>query len=465
MVLFKPPEIIRVTRGHMGVEPDTNRPVESVVIDSRMVRKNSLFAALPGTKTDGHEFIEDACLRGASICLISEDEWVKRKNGLLSRTGGALAGVVVVDDTLKALQSLAAFHLRKFQDLVRIGITGSNGKTTTKEIAGSILSKIAKTTINKGNLNSEIGLPLSVFTVGPLDRFAVFEMGISQEGEMDVLADIVRPHVALITNIGTTHIEFLGSKERIAKEKKKIFKYFGEQGKGFLYENEAFYEYLEQDIRGEIYPFGQINTKGFSGSRHLGLDGSLIDWEGLQVHFPLFGSYNLINALGAISLTSALGAGHAAVENGLEEIKPLFGRSQIIKGSITVLQDCYNANPDSVKNVLDFFHFLKWDGRKVLILGSMLELGGDSEKAHMCLGRLIHTLMVDISFFFGKEMEAAYKELKQADSEKYLYWTCDFEKLLIEVTSRVKPGDLVLIKGSRGARMERLVEPLLQCAA
>jgi UDP-N-acetylmuramoyl-tripeptide--D-alanyl-D-alanine ligase len=387
---------------------------------------------------------------------------MKRYTSIAEQRG---IGFIVVENTLRALQDLAAYHLDHFPDLVRIGITGSNGKTTTKEIIGSILSHVKGTIVNQGNMNSETGLPLSAFRVDCSHHFAVFEMAMNHAGEMDDLARIVRPAYALITNIGSAHIEFLGSKDRIAQEKKKIFQHFSGRETGFLYEGEAYYDFLKEGIRGEIISFGPKSTKGFNGSKDLGLDGTAIDWEGLQVRFPLFGFHNLLNALSAITLTTNLGADMHAVKKGLEETKPLFGRSQIIRGCITVIHDCYNANPDSMETVLDFLSNLHWSGRKVVVLGSMLELGNESAKAHLEVARRAVMLRIDLCFLFGKEMEEAFQALKEENIKLWFYWTDNFDTLLAEVIGKVKAGDLVLIKGSRGVRLERLVEPLLKIAA
>lgn len=458
-------EIAKATNGRLQTRSSVNRPVLSVSIDSRNASSGSLFIPLVGTQADGHDYIGEAAQRGSTVSLLNRHRWrawQERFETLAKERG---LGFIVVEDTLRALQDLAEFHLDRFSNLVRIGITGSNGKTTTKEIVGSILSHVDNTVINEGNLNSETGLPLSAFRVDATHRFAVFEMAMNHEGEMEDLARIVRPAYALITNIGTAHIEFIGSKDRIALEKKYIFQHFSGREKGFLYEGEPYFDALAEGVRGEIIPFGPKSTEGFSGSKDLGLDGTAIDWEGLQVRFPLFGYHNLLNALAAITLTTNLGADTHTVKNGLEETKPLFGRSQIIRGGITVIQDCYNANPDSMEMVLDFVSNLIWSGRKVVVLGSMLELGAETAQAHVQVARKVETLKIDMCFLFGAEMEEAFVELKEQNMKVWFYWTDDFDALLAELTGKVKGGDVVLLKGSRGVQLERLVEPLLKNAA
>ena len=356
--LFSLEEIVRVTKGRLQGGMTDRGHACSVVIDSRKARRDCLFVALSGSKTNGHEYLQEAVQGGASICLVERREWNARKARVASLLAGRRAAAVEVSDTLLALQDLALFHLERFPGLLRIGITGSNGKTTTKEIVGCILSQAAETVVNEGNLNSETGLPLSAFRVSRHHRYAVFEMAMNHEGEMDGLSRIVKPAAALITNIGSAHIEFFGSRRRIALEKKKIFKYFSGKEMGFIHEAEPYFNFLENEVKGTIIPFGPKSTEGYRGSMDLGLDGTSIDWEGLQVHFPLFGYHNLLNALAAITLTQNLGVPPVSIRRGLENVQPLFGRSQIIRGCITIIQDCYNANPESMRTVLEIFDSL-----------------------------------------------------------------------------------------------------------
>jgi UDP-N-acetylmuramoyl-tripeptide--D-alanyl-D-alanine ligase len=238
-------QIAKATGGEtVRVSSGGDLEVSSVSIDTRSSRPGGLFIPLPGTKTDGHVYISDASEKGAAAALVKRSKWREGPEG-----SGPLRpemAVILVEDTLVALQTLANRYLSRFPELTRIGITGSNGKTTTKELVGSILSHHAPTMTSAGNYNSEIGVPLSVFEVEPEHRFAVFEMAMNHPGEMDTLADIVRPHAALITNIGTAHIEQMHSKKAIAKEKRKIFKHFSGQQKGFLCESEPFYNFLKR---------------------------------------------------------------------------------------------------------------------------------------------------------------------------------------------------------------------------
>ena len=463
MPLFAFADITHHLRGKVAVP--TDHYVDEVVIDSRKAGKGCLFVPLPGTQSDGHDHIRDAIERGCSACLVKTEKWEAIKAGVETAAKARGAGILLISSPLKGLQLLAKRHLEKCPDMVRIGVTGSNGKTTTKEIVGSILSRSDSTYVNEGNMNSDIGLPLAVLGMQSRFRFGVFEMGMNRKGEMAELADILQPHFALITNIGIAHIEYIGSRDKIAEEKKQIFRNFSDSDQGFLYEEETYLSFLKRSTRGRIHLYGPVHTAGYQGSADLGLDGTAIDWEGLQVHFPLFGAHNLRNALGAISLTSALGARPSEVKEGLESVAPLFGRSQVIRMGITVIQDCYNANPESMGSVLSFFEDLTWKGRKIAVLGSMLELGSETEPAHAALGRAVAGSNLDAVFFFGKEMKSAYLEAQDAKTKGNRFWTNDFDALLNKLRHVVRRGDALLIKGSRGVSLERLVSPLTKEAA
>jgi UDP-N-acetylmuramoyl-tripeptide--D-alanyl-D-alanine ligase len=458
--LYAPGEIARAAGGRSLLAAASG--IRAVTIDSRQVESGSLFVPLAGTRTDGHEYLADALDRGAAAVLVKRGRWPRMGSALEGRARERGAGVILVPSPLKALQALARAHLRRFPGLLRVGVTGSSGKTTTKELIAGILGRGSPTAASRGNLNSEIGLPLACFEVGSSQRYAVFEMGINRPGEMDLLADIARPDCALITNIGTAHIGPLGSREGIAREKKKIFRWFDGRQKAFLFEGERYYAYLARGVRGAVIPFGPRSTKGFEGSQDLGLDGTLIRWEGLRIRFPLFGSHNLANALAAITVAVELGASGSAVQEALEAAEPLAGRSQILRGMATVIQDCYNANPDSVREVLAFVRPLPWKGRKIAVLGSMLELGRRASEEHRSIGGETARAGLDAVLRFGQEMAEADQEMRRLGYSGLLEWTTDFAALRGRLLAMVKPADLVVIKGSRGMELERLLPELVE---
>jgi UDP-N-acetylmuramoyl-tripeptide--D-alanyl-D-alanine ligase len=448
-------EVFRA-KGFAGAE------VSRVVCDSRQAAPGALFVPLAGERTDGRLYIADAFSRGCRAAFVDRSFWEAHAEDLRGGAEKFRAAFVIVESSLAALQTLAARHLAERKAL-RIGISGSNGKTTTKEIAGAILSREAPSFMNRGNLNSEIGLPLSVFEMQGEPDFAVFEMGMNRAGEMDVLVDIVRPQAALITNIALAHIGVLGSLENIAAEKKKLFLALEPGRKAYVYEGEVFRSFLADGVAAEVLPFGENSTPGFALAREAGLDGWDIILDGERLRFPLPGVHNLRNALGAVSLCKGLGVSGGALREGLRAVKPLFGRSQIFRGEVTVLLDCYNANPQSMESAIAFVSSLAWKGRKAAVLGSMKELGALCAEAHRKTAELLAGSAFDAVFLFGEEMEDAFRVLEGAGSSGLLEWRTEFDELKKTVLRFVKAGDLLLVKGSRSMELERLTDIL--CAA
>jgi UDP-N-acetylmuramoyl-tripeptide--D-alanyl-D-alanine ligase len=453
-------DIHAATGGRVVSQPRGSGGIVSAAVDSREAATGSLFVALPGERTDGHEFLGQAARAGAAVLLVAEAQAARRVAELAGLSGQYGIGIIAVADTLASLQGIARFHMGRLPSVTRVGVTGSNGKTTTKEIIGAILSRAASTAVNEGNLNSEIGLPLACLTVASTHRYAVLEMGMNHAGEMDVLADIVRPDAALITNIGTAHIGLLGTQDAIAAEKKKIFKHFDGRQTGFIQEDEKYGSFLKQGVRGRIISFGVRSTPGYEGSESRGLGGTLIHWEGSPVRFPLFGRHNLVNALGAISVARELGISSADIREGLSAVTPLFGRSQVVEGPVTVIVDCYNANPDSMDQSISFLQSLPWQGRRIAVLGGMRELGEETARAHEALGQRLREAAFDAVFLFGGEMESAWKAVAGSPMESRGRWLTSLDALGRALDEYVQPGDIVLLKGSRGLELERLLPRL-----
>ena len=432
----------------------------SVAIDSRKVNPDSLFIALRGFSSDGHRFIREAFEAGAAGALASRQGL--EEAGFDTGTLGAFAAekgaaLLIVDDTLKGLQDLAAAYLDLFPRLLRIGITGSSGKTTTKEIAASIIGKEKNVVMNSGNLNSETGLPLSVFNVRAHHDVGVFEAGMNRKGEIAELAAVLRPDMALITNIGPAHIGILGSMENIAKEKKQIFSQFTGKETALIPEDDPFRDYLAQDVNGKVVFYGQKNLEA-SGKLNMvldqGLAGTEITWEGVPAGFGLPGKHNAKNALAAAALAAKAGLSAASIRSGLSGVKGLFGRVEVLRGKTTVIRDCYNSNPDSAMEALAFCNSLEWPGRKLYVFGSMLELGDHEQEEHRKIGWLLEESKADLIFLYGKEMEAAAAVLREKG--RGFFYSNSMDELSGELKKEIQAGDLVLLKGSRGCALEQL---------
>ena len=428
--------------------------------DSRAVAGESLFVAIAGERVDGHDYLAQALASGATCLLVSEAAWPTREAALAKAIEAAGAAVLVVSSPLAALQAIATERRRSVPQILRIGITGSSGKTTTKEIAASILSVSRRVAMNPGNLNSDIGLSLSMFGMGADAEVGVFEMGMNRKGEMAELAGIYEPDIALVNNVGTAHIGILGSRDAIALEKKQIFSRFDGRQIGYVGEDEDYRAFLMEGVRGEMRDFGPRSLPGFRGAQDLGLDGYAVDWEGLKVRFPLVGRHNLANALAAMALAACVGTQAEDVAAGLEAVRPLFGRSEILKGRVTVIRDCYNANPDSCEAAIEFCDALQWAGRRVYVIGSMLELGSESEAAHRRVGRACAASGAGALFFFGEEARPAFEEDRASGFRGIMFFETDFDRLSMAVRAGVGEGDLVLLKASRGMALERLSELL-----
>lgn len=432
--------------------------VSAVEVDSRAVRPGALFAALPGERADGHDFILPALAAGAAVILAAEEEWKRRSTALDPALARAGAAAVLVPDSLKGLQEAARVWRLKFPSLTRVGITGSSGKTTTKECLGRILARKYRTAVNPGNLNSEIGLPQAMFLLRPEHEVGVFEMGINHAGEMDTLVRVWEPSHALITNIGTAHIGILGSRRAIAQEKKKIFPRIA--GAAFAWEDDEFLPFLAEGLSVGLRTFGPRTLEGLEGFRDAGLDGWILRYRGAEIAFPLPGTHNLLDALAAVALADTLGCGPVEIREGLEGVEALFGRSEIFRGKVTILRDCYNSNPDSAARALEFCDSLDWPGRRIYALGSMLELGTESRAEHRSLGRRAGSSRADALLFFGAETAESARAAREAGFTGPVVQTEDFDELARAAAELARNGDLWLLKASRGMELERLTDIL-----
>ena len=441
--------------------PTSGKPLRRVVVDSRAAAADTLFVALAGSRVDGHDYLAGAFAAGAAAALIARSQWLARGPELqaIARRHGAT--LVVVDDPLQALHRLAEAH-RSHCEAVRLAVTGSSGKTTTRRILASILRQCTPTYEAERNLNSVIGLPLALIGIEPHHRMAVLELGIDYRGEMDVLGRLAAPHHALITAIGSAHLAAFESRGTIAEEKARVLAYLPPGGNAFVPESEELLARSRLPLPPEValVRFGPTTTKGYEGSESLGFDGSTIHWEGLRIHFPLFGNHNVANVLAAITVATTLGVSAAAIKRGIEAVRAVTGRSELIRGRLTIINDAYNANPESMTAALTFLAELPNRGRVLAVLGSMLELGPLTEAAHTALAEEIAAADPDAVFLFGAETAATARALHDSGFGRPVLWTTFYEELEAAVVDSVRTGDTVLLKGSRGVALDRLVAPL-----
>ena len=319
--------------------------------------------------------------------------------------------------------------------------------------------------MNKGNLNSETGLPLSVFNVNRDHEVGIFEMGMNRVDEIQELSNVLNPNYAIITNIGTAHIGILGSKDIIAEEKKKIFSNFTNKDIGFVPENDCYVDYLTDVQQGTIKTFGIKSMKNISSVESLGMDGTYFLLNKTPVTLHLTGEYNFVNSLGVILLAETLGLSDSEIKAGVEAINPLDGRGLVKGGLYSVVYDCYNANPESMSASIKFYGDLNHKGRKVFVLGDMLELGPVSQIAHEKIGELVGECDIDEVYFIGEQMSYGADFAERMSSIKNnpmvirsITDSSDrvMEDVAEEILGRLDRGDLILFKGSNGMRLDRI---------
>lgn len=454
--LFAVSDWLSATRGTLLGNRSALEAVTDFFIDSRKVVANQCFVPLKGENTDGHNFVPAALERGCQAVLVGRDYHHAAQGWAATWQS---AGFVLVENTLQALADLAAWHVDSLPGLVRVGITGSNGKTTTKELTAAVVSTLGPTFYTEGNFNSEIGLPLMCLKLRSSHKYAVLELGINHVGEMALMAKVARPFVSVITNIGTAHIGIIGSQQQIALEKKQIFSFSPADSHAVLPADDEFLPVLKENCPGQISLFS-LTMPGFALLEDRGWAGTVFTWHGQRVELGLPGKHNLLNALAALQVGQILGADPVKAAQAISQVKPLFGRSELLPGPVTVLQDCYNANYDSMISLLDMAEQMQWAGRKVYVLGSMRELGRQGPALHARLGERAAGLKADAVFFFGAEAEQAYEAFKQKKFGGFGFWTAHFPDLEAAVNDFVRDGDLVILKGSRGVALERLTEGL-----
>jgi len=436
----------------------TGALIERVETDSRSSGPGSLFVALAGERSDGHDYARAAADSGASAVLVSASWWSGPGR---SAFAGSACPVIVAPDTLEALQSAATAYRKRFPSLLRFGVTGSAGKTSAKELLAAVVGASRATVKNPGNLNSDIGLPASMFLIRPEHEAAVFEMGINRPGEMDILAGVYEPDCALVTNVGTAHVGVLGgTRDAIAAEKKRICSRFDGSQTLVVWEDDDFRDALLAGIRGRGETYGPRSTDGFEGARDLGLDGWAIRYRGVEARLTLPGAHNLLNALGAIRAASLFGVGADEIAAGLETVAPLSGRTRIVRGAFTVVDDCYNANAESAVAAIGFCDSAPAAGRRIYVLGSMKELGDESAASHGRVGKAAAASAADVLAFFGEEARDSYRAALDAGSGKDVRWFDDYALLERDIEATAREGDLVLVKASRSMALERLVERL-----
>ena len=432
----------------------TEKEVSAIVQDSRKIVDNCVFLCIKGQRSDGHDFARQVLEDGA-LAVISEKK--------LDVSGPYL----LVPSVLKATQDIAAYY-RRVLGVQVVGITGSVGKTSTKEFVSAVLSKRYQVHKTKGNYNNQWGVPFTIFGMDDRTEVAVIEMGISDMGEMDELARIARPNVAVITNIGESHLEFFGSREGILQAKSEIFNYMDSSGKIILNGDDDKLSSIV-NVRG-IRPsfFGMDPHCSVCAERVVdkGLEGTEFDLvmrEGggkmsLRVKLPVPGKQNIYNALAAADVGLCMGISPLQIRDAFATMKNADGRGNIIHSNdFMILDDCYNASPKSMESSIDLL--MKMPGRKVAILGDMLELGERSDKLHFRVGKYAGKAGVDLIMCVGTRSEKAYMGARMSTRNPVELFQ-NSRECIDALPTLLKKGDSILVKASNSMHFSEIVDAL-----
>jgi UDP-N-acetylmuramoyl-tripeptide--D-alanyl-D-alanine ligase len=426
--------------------------IGNVSTDSRTIKHGELFVALCGENFDGHNFVEAVAANGAAGAIV-DSGWKGKvpENFALIRA----------KDTLLAYQQLAA-NYRKSLKLRVVAITGSNGKTSTKDFAAAVLARRFRVTKTRGNFNNHVGLPRTILEATSQDEVAVWEIGMNHPGEVAALAKVAAPDVAIITNIGVAHIEFMGSREKIAEEKGALAEAVNNEGTVILNADDPFTKGIAARARGKVILAG--TTSGAIRASEINQSGSATDFTILEgahrcrAQLPLPGLHMVQNALLAVAAGRVFGLSLEECAAGLVAAPLTKARLQVkeIQG-VQFLDDSYNANPDSMKAALRTLVELDVEGQRIAVLGEMRELGGESERGHGEVGETAAALKVDHLIVIGNVAATIAEAAKRAglENSSTVASTAEAADLLAELAT---PGDLVLIKGSRAARTEQVIE-------
>ena len=428
---------------YVGEEALKNTAVTSVERDSRAVKDGSLFLAIKGERVDGHDFIEK-CYDSGAVCAICEKAPENPKKPY-----------ILVDSTLNAVKDIAKAYREKF-DIPIVGVSGSVGKTSTKEMLYAVLSQRFKTHKTQGNLNNELGVPLTILSMPEEAQAAVIEMGISDFGEMTRLSRVAQPTICVLTIIGCCHLENLGDRDGVMKAKTEMFKY-ARDGAEFILNGDDDKLSTITDVNGKKPVFFGIDSKNDYYAEDIENNGEggvscklCFGDTKLDVIIPAIGTYMVSNALAAAAAGKLLGLSDEQIKNGVEAYKTVGSRANVINnGKIRIIDDCYNANPTSVKASLETLKNFR--GRTVAVLGDMKELGTDELQLHFDTGAYAKQIGIDVVLAAGP----LAKSLADGADGK---WYETKEELIKALPEIIKEGDTVLVKASHSMQFEKIVE-------
>lgn len=445
--------ITRVCSGvYFGSADAMSREITSITTDSRNVEEGCLFVPIVGERVDAHKFIPDVMAKGALVTLSERN------------LENADFPYILVESTLQAVKDIAEFYLEQLQ-LPVVGITGSVGKTSTKEVIASVLKEKYRTLKTQGNFNNELGLPLTVFRLRDEDEIAVLEMGISDFGEMSRLAKVAKPETCVITNIGTCHLENLGDRDGVLKAKTEVFAFLKPNGHIILNGDDDKLSTVKEyngirpvffglDDKHPIYA-DEIVSYGLKGmSCRIHLDGDVFD-----VMVPMPGRHMVYNALAAAAVGKIYGLTREEIKRGIESLEAISGRFKMIETEkYLIVDDCYNANPMSMKASLDVL--VDGSGRRVAILGDMGELGDNEIALHEEVGVHAAQCGIDVCICVGELCRHMAEKAMAENPSLTVIYEPDRESLLAHLNTYVNEGDTILVKASHFMKFEEVVKAL-----
>ena len=456
MIEMKVEECLRAIGGKnsSGVGDEFFRGVS---IDSRTLKKGELFVCIQGDRFDGHNFIKEAQDKQAAAIVLSEESE-------MSRVREKAPVVIRVKNTLKALQELALFYRKKMPVKV-IGITGTNGKSTTKEMTAAITEKKFKTIKTKGNLNNHIGLPLTIFHLSKTDEIAVMEMGMSAAGEIKRLAEIAKPGIGVVTNISEGHLVHLKTLKKVQAAKGELFDSLSEKEIAIVNADDPLVLELAKSVRAKVITYGIYKGADIKAENICPMDREgfklSVNFSGKNIPMciPFLGECNIYNALAAIATSWSLGIAPDDIKQGLMAAKLLANRFEVSEHrGVTIINDSYNANPRSMKEALKILAKYKCKGRRFFIVGEMLELGDLSKPAHKALGVDVAKYSIDYLVTVGDlSSHVAKSAVASGMNKKNTAIASGYECAVAFIKKHSRSGDCLLVKGSRGSKMEEVV--------
>lgn len=451
MAAFTLQEVEKATGGRLLYPVVDDSVFSQVETDTRAITEGALFVALKGETFDGHDYVLQAKERGAAGAVVAEDRPEYKQEGF---------AIVIVTDTRKAYQDLARFHRRRFSIPV-IAVTGSVGKTSTRSMIAAVLSQKYRVLQTEKNFNNEIGLPKTLLQLTPEHEACVVEMGMRGLGQIAELAAIAEPDIGVVTNVGKSHIELLGSQDNIARAKSELVRALSEDGVAILNQDDSYVAAMADLCRGKVVGYGIESNAAIRASRVVCSEKGLrfacrcFD-QVMDIHMPLIGSHNVYNALAAIAVGRVLGLTEHQLQKGLSEYRGMPMRQELIHlGEYTFINDAYNANPASMSEALKSLALLT-KGRKIAVLGGMLELGDWTVREHEKIGAEAAELGLDALITMGSP--ASYiADAARKNGLGAVYTAQDHAGAADCLRQIIQPGDTVLLKGSRGFAMEKIL--------